>query len=144
MLKNTIFTTMLPHRDKQLLESAIEYIGDGPKIRFISSRYNNSINIIRNELNPSMYDVVLFHQFDSFSYNIQYAIKKIIEDHPNTIFIITTTNYDGIVAPIKNRCIVRWLYKINDDVSILDFTIMELKSRGVNEFFINEYIKMNM
>lgn len=98
------------------------------------------ITVIRNKLTNfctktvyGKYDfkIIILDEADMLTYESQTALRKIMEDYPNTKFILICNYENKIINPLVSRCLKLYFPKINKDY-LRDYLKNILIKEGIN------------
>ena len=95
---------------------------------------DRGIDTVRNNIKPRAFakgqKIIFLDEVDNMTHDAQAALRRIMEDAPNTTFILSANREYKIMDAIKSRCAVYHFNKINKDV-VLNYLIDILKKEGI-------------
>ena len=92
------------------------------------------IAIVRNDIKPRAMSkgskIIFLDEVDNMTHDAQAALRRIMEDAPNTIFILSANREHKLMDAIKSRCAIYRFNKISEDL-IYQFLIDILKKENI-------------
>ena len=80
---------------------------------------NRKIDFIRSDIKPLSQSVVeqeiFFDEADGITFDSQQALRRIIEQSPNTTFILTANTETKLIEPLRSRCVIFRFKALTED-----------------------------
>lgn len=86
------------------------------------------INVVRNKIQlfasskSDMQKIVILEEFDNMLQGSQYSICVLMDEYPNTKFILSCNSNNNIIERIQSRCVILHFFRI-DDISIRKYLL---------------------
>jgi len=105
----------------------------GDMIEFNASD-DRGIDTVRNNIKPRAFSkgtkIIFLDEADNMTHDAQAALRRIMEDAPNTTFILSANREYKIMDAIKSRCAIYHFNKIHNE-TVLNYLVDILKKEGI-------------
>ena len=95
-------------------------ISKGRKIEELNASDERGIDVVREKIKHIAYTakekVIFLDEADNLTNDAQSALRKLMEDAPNTTFILSVNREHKLISAIKSRCAIFRFAQIPDDL----------------------------